>query len=74
MNWKPLWDAERQLLPKWGEQYLFASYQLAGDCFEYFVDALIWDSEIAPLWELGDHGISPDDTQWFCEITKPGAQ
>ncbi len=72
-EWKPLFDEEGLLLCDEGNEYLFAAgYTLANDptkamIWNYFNDAIVWDSETDPQWSDGGHGIDLSDAQWYRE-------
>lgn len=69
-GWNRLLDEDSMVTVDEGNTYLFA-IELSDGRWEYFSDAIIWDSETAPQWSEGQHGWDISDAIWYQEILDP---
>ena len=68
-EWKRLWvDGELQCAE--GRPYVFA-IQLMGGLWDYFVDAVVWDSENPAEWRNAESGWNLEDVTHFAELKEP---
>ena len=68
MNWRKF--EHNPVNVEEGQQYLFA-LRLSNGAWEYFVDALVWDSETEPHWREACSGWDEDAPEYFCELESP---
>ncbi len=73
-TWRLLHDPDGFLTVSEGETYLFAvNCHMEGYpmCWEYFSDAIVWDSETEPQWADGGHGWALDDVTHYRALPDP---
>lgn len=73
-GWVALLDSDNLLTVNEGESYWFAvqvSTNGNPPHWEYFSDAIVWDSETEADWSDGAHGWGIDDVHWYRPLPPP---